>query len=105
MAWGAPRGIDDLVERVGRSDPTLASLCVLRMRRVDDDGCRRLAQALEGACALAWQQAATRSCKKRAWGRAAKPAVRMRLAHMACCMTVPHPARLGPNPPCLASPE
>lgn len=49
MAWGAPRGIDDLVERVRRSDPTLASLCVLRMRRVDEDGCRSLAEALAGA--------------------------------------------------------
>lgn len=97
MAWGAPRGIDDLVERVGRSDPTLTSLCVLRMRRVDDDGCRRLAQALGGACALAWQQAATLS-QEEGVEAPAKPAVRMRLAHMACCMTVPHP-------PCLASPE
>lgn len=50
MAWGAPRGIDDLVERVGRNDPALTSLCVLRMRRVDEDGCRRLAEALAGAC-------------------------------------------------------
>lgn len=48
MAWGAPRGIDDLVERVGRNDPALTSLCVLRMRRVDEDGCRRLAEALAG---------------------------------------------------------
>ncbi|PRW56025.1 hypothetical protein C2E21_5187 [Chlorella sorokiniana] len=52
MAWGAPRGIDDLVERVGRSDPSLTSLCVLRMRRVDDDGCRRLAEALAGNTVL-----------------------------------------------------
>ncbi|KAI7843939.1 hypothetical protein COHA_002477 [Chlorella ohadii] len=52
MAWGAPRGIDDLVERVRRSDPTLASLCVLRMRRVDEDGCRSLAEALAASPSL-----------------------------------------------------
>lgn len=46
MAWGAPRGVDDLVDRVGRSDPSLTSLCVLRLRRVDEAGCRQLAAAL-----------------------------------------------------------
>lgn len=48
MAWGAPKGVGDLVERVQRSDPSLKSLCILRVRKVDEAGCMQLADALAG---------------------------------------------------------
>jgi hypothetical protein len=32
MAWGARKGVDDLVERLARDDPTLTSLHVFRAR-------------------------------------------------------------------------
>lgn len=33
MAWGAPRGVDDWVERLNAQDPTLVSLHVFKSRR------------------------------------------------------------------------
>lgn len=52
MAWGAPRGIADLVERVRRSDPSLTSLCLLRGRRFNDDDAAQLCEALAGNTVL-----------------------------------------------------
>jgi len=36
MAWGAPRGLDDLVSRLHSNDPTLQALYLLRTRRLDE---------------------------------------------------------------------
>ena len=46
MAWGAPRGIADLVARVGHNDASLQSLCLMRGRHFDDAGARQLCEAL-----------------------------------------------------------
>ena len=46
MAWGAPRGIDDLVARVASNDPTLTALALLPGRAVDSAAAAALFQAL-----------------------------------------------------------
>ena len=46
MAWGAPRGIADLVARVGHNDPSLQSLCMMRGRQFDDAAASQLCEAL-----------------------------------------------------------
>lgn len=52
MAWGARRGVDDLVARVRAGDPGLTSLTVLRGRAFGDAECGALAAALRGNAAL-----------------------------------------------------
>lgn len=47
MVWGNRRGIDDLVDRISRNDPTLPSLCLLSSRTLDEDGAVALCRALE----------------------------------------------------------
>ena len=46
MAWGAPRGIADLVARVGHNDASLQSLCLMRGRQFDDAAASQLCEAL-----------------------------------------------------------
>ena len=46
MAWGAPRGIADLVARVGHNDASLQSLCLMRGRQFDDVAASQLCEAL-----------------------------------------------------------
>ncbi|KAL4457528.1 hypothetical protein ABPG75_012393 [Micractinium tetrahymenae] len=45
-AWGAPRGVADLVQRVASNDPTLRSLCLMRGRRFEESDALELCQAL-----------------------------------------------------------
>lgn len=49
MAWGAaPRGIDDLLERLQRNDASLSSLCLFRSRKFGAAEARALCQVLSG---------------------------------------------------------
>ena len=53
MVWGAAqRGIDDLVERLERNDPTCTTLCLLRGRRFTDEDASRFAAAMEANTTL-----------------------------------------------------
>ena len=46
MVWGVSRGIDDLVDRVGRNDPALRSLCLFRNRTLTETDARSLFNAI-----------------------------------------------------------
>lgn len=46
MVWGAPRGVQDIVERLQKNDATLQSLCLLRQRRFEEADARLLCETL-----------------------------------------------------------
>ena len=46
MAWGAPRGIDDIITRVRANDPSLTSLYLMRQRRFELADAKALCDAL-----------------------------------------------------------
>ena len=46
MAWGAPRGIDDIVSRVRANDANLTSLYLMRQRRFELADANALCDAL-----------------------------------------------------------
>lgn len=46
MAWGAKRGVEDLLERLRSDDPALTSLCLLRQRRFEEADAVAFAAAL-----------------------------------------------------------
>ena len=49
MMWGsATTGIDDLTARIQRSDPDLATLHVMRHRRVNDEVCADTGNSMGG---------------------------------------------------------
>jgi hypothetical protein len=52
MAWGAPRGIDDLVARIRANDAALRSLCLMRGRRFGPADAAALCDALVGNTVL-----------------------------------------------------
>ena len=52
MAWGAPRGIDDLVARVRANDAALPSLCLLPTRRFNAADAAALCEALSANTVL-----------------------------------------------------
>jgi hypothetical protein len=37
MAWGAPRGLEDVAARLRADDPALTSLHIMRFRRLNDE--------------------------------------------------------------------
>lgn len=52
MAWGAPRGIDDILEDLAADTPGRHTLCLLRQRRFDDTDAVRLCSVLRGNTTL-----------------------------------------------------
>lgn len=46
MVWGQPQGIDDIVARLSRNDPSISSLYLMRNRRFNEGDILKLADAL-----------------------------------------------------------
>lgn len=46
MVWGQPQGIDDIVARISRNDPSMSSIYLMRNRRFDEGDVEKLADAL-----------------------------------------------------------